>query len=410
MPNAERRVAARGVRIGPGLLITAAFIGPGTVVTASKAGARFGCELLWAIVFACLGTVVLQSLAARVGITERRGLGESIRHAFRGSHLLTPVVLLVIAAIGAGNAAYQTGNLAGAMTGVTAIAGGDPRVWLCLLVGLAATIIMIGNYRLLHAVLVGLVVLLSLAFLGTAMHSLPAIGTLASGILVPRVSAESLTLVLALIGTTIVPYNLFLHASSAASTWAAADRDHALAQSDWDTALSVGLGGMVTASILITAHSSFFATQEPWTGTDQIADQLEPTLGRASGVAFALGLFAAGLTSSITAPLATAYAVCGCLGWPSQTEGWRFRCIALSVVLSGGAIALVSGRSPTPMIIFAQFANGLLLPVAAVFLLIVARKSATESTQGFGDFRFLLAVVVVAAVAALGVWRIMTAL
>jgi manganese transport protein len=150
------------LRVGPGLLVTAAFIGPGTVVTASKAGAQFGCQLLWTILFACIGTIVLQSLAARVGIITGTGLGESIRRSLYGSRWLRPAIALVIGAIGIGNAAYQTGNLTGAVSGIASITGGGTTVWVVALAALTTIIVSLGRYRVLHGVLVSLVVLLSL--------------------------------------------------------------------------------------------------------------------------------------------------------------------------------------------------------------------------------------------------------
>ena len=397
----------RRFRLGPGLLVTAAFIGPGTVVTASKAGTQFGCELLWTILFACLGTIVLQSLAAQLGITTGNGLGESIRQTFSGSRLLRPAVAIVIAAIGVGNAAYQTGNLTGAVAGITSITGGRPTVWLLVLSALTTIIILLGRYQILHRVLVGLVVLLSLAFLTTAFVAMPPATRIIRGLLVPSVNSDSLSLVVGLIGTTIVPYNLFLHASGAAATWRTTDRDRAISESRWDTVFSISLGGVVTAAILIAASSAFFDTQTTWSGTDQIAAGLRPTLGNASGTAFAVGLFAAGLTSSITAPVATAYALCGCLGWQTEPSSGRFRVIALTVVGLGALMALFLGGSPASTILFAQIANGLLLPVIAAFLLLVVQRGETRKGNRSGLF---LAWLVVVLVGALGLWRVITGL
>ena len=412
MPEDDAGSSTRGTgrrfRIGPGLLVTAAFIGPGTVVTASKAGAERGCALLWTIVFACFGTVVLQSLAARIGILGGKGLGESIRETLAQSRLLRPAVVLVIAAIGVGNAAYQTGNLTGAVKGIHACAGGSPTLWLAVIVFCTCGLLLVGRFRLLHTVLVGLVVLLSMTFLCTALLSLPSVSRIAWGMSVPKFESDDLTLVLALIGTTIVPYNLFLHASGAAETWKGEPTAESVARSDWDTTLSVCLGGLVTASILITASSAFFDTGTDWTSIDDISRQLEPSLGKASAIAFAVGLFAAGLTSSITAPLATAYAVSGCLGWSTDPSDRRFRAISLGVVAIGGAVAFAFGESPSATIVFAQLANGLLLPIVAVFLLIVVSSIAKGETRLLGGLRLQLARLVVGAVALLGLWRIAT--
>ncbi|MEO1618441.1 MAG: Nramp family divalent metal transporter [Planctomycetota bacterium] len=400
----------RWIRFGPGWLVTAAFIGPGTVVTASKAGALFGCDLLWAILFACFGAIVLQSLVARVGISTQGGLGEAIRQSLARSIWLRPAIVLVIAAIGIGNTAYQTGNLTGAVTGISFIAGGDPAIWLVLLAAAACTLVCIGRYQWLHRILVALVIVLSLAFLSTASLSMPSLGRMMGGLFVPRVPDGSLSLVLGLIGTTIVPYNLFLHASGAARTWAGADPKEAILQSDRDTLLSVSLGGLVTIAICLTASAAFFDTQTRWESIGDSAKQLSPTLGPLSSVAFGIGLFAAGLTSSITAPVATAYAICGCLNWNATLESRAFRGIALAVILIGTAIAVSLGKSPASVILFAQVSNGLLLPIIAAFVLRVSIGQVRKESDEMSRSRLVVAAGVVAVVSSLGVWRLISAL
>src|SRR5690606_19871222 len=107
------------------------------------------------------------------------------------------------------------------------------------------------------------------------------------------------------------------------------------------------------------------------TGAADMAEQLEPLLGRWARLFFATGLLAAGLTSSITAPLAAAYAAAGALGWPRDLRDRRLRMVWGAVILTGVAFAL-SGVRPVPAILFAQVANGVLLPAIAVFLLLAA--------------------------------------
>ena len=355
-----------------------------------------------------LAQIVLQSLAARVGVIGGVGLGESIRSTLTDSWLGKLFIALVIVAIGCGNAAYQTGNLTGAAKGVHAIAGGHLELWIALIAGGASVVLLAGGYRWMHGALVGLVVLLSASFLLAAWVNMPSIGNVVRGMLVPHFAASDLTIVLALIGTTIVPYNLFLHASGAAATWKGMTPQVAVQQSDRDTTLAVGLGGCVTASILITASVAFYEAGASWTGIDSISDQLEPTLGRWSASAFAIGLFAAGLTSSITAPMATAFALCGCLGMASEPRGLIFRVFALGTVIVGCGFALAFGKSPALTIVLAQVANGVLLPVIACFLLFVLVKMKQTEPKLIGAVRFRLAQGIVLAVCMLGIWRIVS--
>lgn len=394
----------RRSRLGPGFLVAAAFIGPGTVVTASKAGAQFGCELLWTIVLACVGAIVLQSFAARLGITSGTGLGENLRQRLGASRWFRFVAILVILAIGLGNAAYQTGNLSGAATGLASIAGGGLSWWVLAMSAVSIAILSLGHGPSLQRILIGLVCLLSLAFLATAAIHLPAGPRWISGMFTPRILPGSLPLVLALIGTTIVPYNLFLHCSAAARNWADVPTETALRQSRWDTTLSIGLGGLVTAAIMMTASGAFFDRQITLGSIDDIARQLDPVLGPMAGALFGVGLFAAGLTSSITAPLAASFAIGGVLGWSRETHRWRSQSISIAVVLVGAGFAIASGTAPAETILLAQITNGLLLPIIAVLVL----GAATTQTGPHAPRRGWLVVgwAVVAMVTVLAAWKI----
>ena len=105
-------------RFGPGLLVTAAFIGPGSIATASVAGANFGFVLLWALLFSLIATVVLQEMAARLGLVSSSGLAQALRTTFNNPTLNRAAVALVVAAIGVRNAAYEAGNISGAALGL----------------------------------------------------------------------------------------------------------------------------------------------------------------------------------------------------------------------------------------------------------------------------------------------------
>ena len=124
-------------KFGPGILVTAAFIGPGTVATASIAGARYGFALLWALAFSVLATIVLQEMSARLALVTRQGLAQALRESYRESWLGSAAVVLVVAAVGVGNAAYQTGNITGAAMGLESISGVGIGWW-AVLVGVVA--------------------------------------------------------------------------------------------------------------------------------------------------------------------------------------------------------------------------------------------------------------------------------
>lgn len=359
-----RSSKARGP--GPGALVAAAFLGPGTVTTATLAGARFGVALLWALLFSVLATLVLQEMAARLGLVTGRGLGEAIRARCRGAVTRPLAVGLVLAAIVLGNAAYETGNLLGGALGAEAlVSAGPPRLWGLLLAAAAAALLWTGSYRLVERTLVWLVAVMAVVFAATALVLLPSLGELLGGLLLPSLpSGEALLVAVGLIGTTVVPYNLFLHASSVRERWGGPED---LPAARTDAALSIVVGGAASMAIVVTA-----AAAGPGAVTDagDMAVQLEPLLGAWARAFFAVGLLAAGLTSAVTAPLAAAWAAAGALGWEGGLRSPRCRAV-WGGVLATGAVFVAAGVRPVPAILFAQVANGVLLPAVAVFLLIV---------------------------------------
>ena len=393
-------------RFGPGLLVTAAFIGPGTITTATRAGAQFGLTLLWVLAFAVIATIVLQEMAARLGIVTRNGLGEALRSSFANPIARAGAVGLVVAAIALGNAAFQTGNLTGAAMGLEVLTGISRSTWVVAVGVVAAVLLLTGTFRSIERLLIALVGVMAVVFVVTAIMVRPDLSDLAKGMFRPTLPKGAYVTIVALIGTTVVPYNLFLHASAAAQKWSDSGVvERSLTESRWDTVLAVSLGGLITLAIMATA-SVFFVQGATVDSVAAMAEQLEPLLGRWAPSFFAIGLAAAGVTSAVTAPLAAAYATCGALGWESSLRSWRFRMVWLAVILAGIVAALVWGKSPVEAIIFAQAANGLILPIVAAFLLFAVNREKLLSRFVNGPLANVLGIIVVLVVTFLGYRKI----
>ncbi len=372
----------RRFRIGPGALVAAAFIGPGTVTTCTLAGVRSGTALLWALVFATVGTMVLQEMAARLGTITGIGLGDALRRRLSSPVARVGVLALVVFAIGGGNAAYQTGNLLGAALGLDIAFAGGTRLWAIAVAVLAALLLLTGRYRVIERVLVSMVVGMSLLFVLTALAVSPSWSVIIGDLLQPRLPSGSALIALGLVGTTIVPYNLFLHASASAERFTDGTPHERLRDARVDLFVAIGLGGLVSMAIVITAAAAG-AQGANVESAGGMAAQLSPLLGRWATIVFALGLFAAGMTSAITAPMAAAWAVAGAMGWPRDLRDNRLRAVWGSIIAIGVIVAL-SGVQPLPAILAAQAANGLLLPIIAAFLVFVMNDRALlgESTNG----------------------------
>ena len=362
--------------IGPGPLVAAAFIGPGTVTVCTLAGVGFGFALLWAMVFSIIATVVLQEMSARLGIITQKGLSEVIRTEIQNPFVKSSVVLLILSAIVIGNAAYEAGNISGGVLGLEAIFGNSyielgsfSLNSFSLAVGVVAFVILfIGKYKVLERVLVFLVILMSLAFLITAILTKPSSVEILKGVFKFEVPNGSLLTIIGLIGTTVVPYNLFLHASLVKEKW---HDPSDLKYAKKDTLIAVVLGGLVSMCIIVSTAS--IQTQEINSAAD-LALGLEPLFGSFSKYVLAIGLFSAGITSAITAPLAAAYVTTGCLGWDSSMNSKNFKIVWI-IVLGLGIVFSSIGFKSIEIIKFAQVTNGLLLPLIAGFLIWIMNKS-----------------------------------
>lgn len=398
---------ARMRAVGPGALTAAAFIGPGTVTTATVAGAAYGYSLAWALVFATLAAIVLQEMAARLGVAGRLGLGEAILAAAgKAPAFKWGAVALIVAALFIGNAAYEGGNIAGAVLGVQAAFPAAPRELVAAIITVSAgAVLFFGGYKVIERVLIGAVLLMTIAFAGALLVVGPDLKALAAGALIPSITLASLPVAVGLIGTTIVPYNLFLHAAAARKKWAGAED---ISAARFDARLSIGLGGIVSILVLSTAAASLFGSGLAVTSAADMARQLEPAFGAGAVWLLGAGLFAAGLSSAITAPLATGFAAAELFGFRNDPKALKFRGVAGSV-LAVGAIVAITGARPVEIILFAQFANGLLLPVIAGFLLYAANRKSILGHHINGAAANIAASIVVLVTAGLGLRAVLRA-
>jgi len=358
--------------IGPGLIITSAFIGPGTVTLCSLSGIEFGYSLIWCVIFSILATCYLQELSSRLGIISRKGLGDVLKEN-KNQLIKNSSYLLIVLSLFIGNTAYESGNISGTVMGLETFLGSgiidnssaSVNIYPILIGIILVGIILVGSYNVFEKLLIGLVFTMSITFIITAILSKPSLGDLISG-LKPSVNDTNYLYVIGLIGTTVVPYNLFLHSYLAKEKWKTIE-DYKF--SIPDTIISILIGGIISISIIITAASNnHLINGSSIKNAIDLGSQLTPYLGNFSKYFISIGLFSAGITSSITAPIATSYALSGIFNYKAEWKDKKFKTVAIVIILFG---VLFSSINYNPIIIIklAQFINGLFLPLISIFLL-----------------------------------------
>lgn len=404
----EEEVMARKNKrssFGPGFLVAAAFIGPGTVASCSMAGAQFGYALIFALVFATVTTIILQQMTGRLSLGSKYDLGQALRE-FPQSRLTKGIfAILTLSSITFGCAAYEAGNIIGGSLGLEMVTSVSQKYWIAIISLIAIFILSRGKYKLVEKFLIFLVFLMSVSFLTTLVIIKPNFLLILKGT-IPSFPKNSLYLVLALVGTTVVPYNLFLHSSAVKEKWKTIAH---LKEVKRDLLLSITLGGIISASIVITSAVAFYGKGVSLESGIQLGQQLKPLFGSFTNFLFGLGFFAAGMSSALTAPYAAAFASSGVLGWKGGHNSKGFKGVWLGVIVAGLIIAYLRAAfniNPLSIIIFAQVANGFILPVASIFLLFVLNNRQKMGKLVNNIKQNILGSLIILIVSFLGLWNI----
>lgn len=345
-------------------VVSAAFIGPGTVTTATKAGANFQFDLLWALVFSTFACLLLQEASARITINSGLNLGQAIAKQFQGKSSKTLILLLVIGAIIIGSAAYETGNILGSIAGLSLVFD-IPQKILVLLIGILAFFALsFKSIQTIARIMGGIVFFMGLAFLTTAIQLDPPIAEILKGSLVPKIpeTEGAGLLVLGLIGTTVVPYDLFLGSG-------VLNKKQTISDMRFGLSVAVILGGIISMAIMTVG--TIITTKFTY---ETLAQALTYKIGPYAVYIFGFGMFAAGFSSAITAPLASALTAQSLFEKKSKkkwkTQGKYFKAVYLGVLIVGLVFGLAEVK-PIPVIILAQALNGLILPFISIFLIYV---------------------------------------
>ncbi len=391
--------------IGPGAMITASFIGPGTVTTASRTGAEFGYALLWTVVFSIIATIILQEMSARIGIITQKGLGESILEEFKHNNNIKKFISYLLGiSVAFGCAAYISGDLTGTSLGLETITGVPVRI-LAPIIGLIVLFLVTkGSIKFLENFLTVLVGIMAIVFLTTMFVAKPDWSQVFKGALIPAIPGRSIVFIISMIGTTIVPYNFFIHTGTARDTWKTPGE---LVLSKWDTVVSITMGGLITGAIVIT--SATLMKGMTISSAADLSIQLEPLLGSWAKVFMSIGLFSAGLSSAIATPIGAAYTLAGLFGWDYSDEDKRFYFTKIIIVLIGIVVGAI-GFSPMEIILMAQALNGLILPIVAIFVVVIASSSKQLGEYKNSQILKLLGVIVCFITVFLGGYSVISAL
>jgi manganese transport protein len=289
--------------IGPGLLVTVGFIDPGNWASNMAAGSQFGYSLLWVVTLSTLMLIVLQHNVAHLGIVTGRCLAEAATE-----HLSRPVSRLLLWTAFAATVATTMAEVLGGAVALQMLFGLPIRLGSILVAGVSLVLLFTNSYQHIERWIIAFVSLIGLAFLVEILMVQVNWPQAAFSWFVPTIPAKSITVVVSVLGAVVMPHNLFLHSEIIqASHYEQQGEDVIRKRLDnefVDTLFSMGVGWAINSAMVILAASTFYGQGIVIDDLALAAATLEPILGAAARLIFAIALLLAGLSSSVTAGMA----------------------------------------------------------------------------------------------------------
>ena len=293
------------VFFGPAYLVSVGYMDPGNWATDLAGGSRFGYSLIWVLLMSNGIAILLQNLAARLGIVRGRDLAQANREVYP-SYINIPLYILAEIAIAACDLAEVLGMAIGLqlLTGLPLVYG----VCITVLDTFLLLFLQRLGMRRLEAFVIGLIAVVGGAFLVEIILAKPSLKDVASGFSPVLQGKEALYIAIGIIGATVMPHNLYLHSALVQTRKIKPGEEHirkALKINFLDSAVALNLAFLVNAAILILAATVFFKTGNTNVASIKEAYQLLPMLGtQLAPKLFAIALIAAGQSSTLTGTLA----------------------------------------------------------------------------------------------------------
>jgi NRAMP (natural resistance-associated macrophage protein)-like metal ion transporter len=374
--------------LGPGLITGAADDDPSGIATYSQAGAQFGFQMLWAMVFTYPLQSVFQALCGRVGRVTGKGLAANIKTVFPQWVLLGVVALVLFA-----NMLNVSSDIAAMGEAGALLVPGQAHL---LTIGFAAItlglLIFVPYHRyvlILKWLTVSLFAYVGVAFIVRAPWSEVLLRTVWPGL---KLDKDSITMVVAIFGTTISPYLFFWQASEEVEEIenhpgehplkeAPAEAREALKRIGWDTYIGMFYSNLIAYFVILSTAVTLSAHGVTNIQTAaQAAEALKPVAGSLASTLFAVGIIGTGLLAIPTLAGSAAYALSETLGWReglelkfSEARGFY---IVIGVSVLGGVLLSYSPLDPIKALFWSAVVNGVTaVPLMAIIMLLVSRKS-----------------------------------
>jgi Mn2+/Fe2+ NRAMP family transporter len=354
--------------LGPGIIAASAGNDAGGIATYSQDGASYGYATLWMIFVMTFSLVIVQEMAARMGMVSGKGFAALIRERFGVRSTLFAMFCLL-----ASNAATSVAEFAGIAAALELF--GVPKYVSVPVAAVGVWFLVVrGSYQRVEKVGLTLSAIF-LSYVIAAFLAKPDWGVVMKATFVPQyIPTTAFTLiVIATIGTTIAPWMQFFVQSNIV--------DKGVGVKEMFFQRVDVISGAVSANIvawfiIVTTGAVLFPRGIHITGAEQAAAALAPVAGKYASTLFAIGLFGASFLAACVLPLTASYAICEAFGFErgidrSWTEAPVFNAIYTFVIAFGAVLVLIPNAPLITIMVLSQAVNGVLLPFLLIYMMII---------------------------------------
>ncbi len=357
--------------LGPGYLVSVGYMDPGNWATDLAGGSKFGYTLLAVILLSNLMAILLQALAARLGIVTDRDLAQACRASFS-----RPVNYLLWIACEAAIIACDLAEVIGTAIALNLLFG-IPLIWGALITALDAFLLLLlmnKGFRFLEAFVVSLLIVIAVCFGIQIAAAAPPVAAILKGFVPsPEIvtNPEMLYIAIGIIGATVMPHNLYLHSAivqTRAYERSPQGRREAIKWATTDSTIALMLALFINAAILIVAAATFYSSGRTEVAEiSQAYELLSPLLGLGiASTLFAVALLASGLNSTVTATLAGQIVMEGFLNL--RLPNWARRLVTRGIAIVPVVIvtAIYGERGTSQLLVLSQVILSMQLPFAVI--------------------------------------------
>jgi manganese transport protein len=356
--------------LGPGFLVTVGFIDPGNWATNIEGGSKFGYELLWVITLSTIMLIVIQHMAAKLGISTGKSLAVNIRQRFSLPVSAFLGLTIVLACV-----ATDVAELLGGAIGFNLLFGMPLWSGALLTVLLEVFLIVSQRYHRIETIIIGFLGIIGLCYLVEILIVRPDWVELAPSMVVPNVNRSSIYVAMAILGAVVMPHNIFLHSNVIHSRKWGISEDEKMALLHYekvDTFSAMLLGWVVNSAMIIVAAAVFCRHHVMVDSIEQASATLKPLAGPLAGLLFAVALVFAGVGSSVTSSMAEVNVITGFLGKPEDPRTLLYR-ISVFITAIPSFLIIILSMNTFRILIFSQVVLSIQLPFTLIPLLILCR-------------------------------------